>query len=67
MSKTKAQLEVQITELENQVADLELRLEAGDDEEIPEHGHSRHESRQERQNRLRSIHMEDELQTLGAS
>lgn len=67
MSKTKAQLEVQIEELESQVAELELQLEAGGEaEEIPEHGHSRHESREQRQNRLRSLHMQDELETLSA-
>ncbi len=64
MSKTKAQLEVAIEELEGQVAELELRLESGDGEEIPEHGHSRHESREQRQNRLRSLHMQDELESL---
>lgn len=47
-------------------AKLQARLEEGLDtpEEIPEHGHSIHESRSERQNRLRSGHMETELQQI---
>ena len=67
MSKTKAQLEDQIEELENQVAELELQLESGNgaDEQVPEIDHSRPaESQQERQNRLRSRHVRQELAAL---
>lgn len=68
MSKTKAQLENQVQKLEQQVELLESQIELGDGneaEKVPEIDHSRPvESRQERQNRLRSRHMRQELATL---
>ena len=64
MSKTKAELLEQVDDLEGVIEDLTAQLKTAGVEEIPEHGHSVHESKAERQNRLRSRHIANQLENM---
>lgn len=59
-------LQEDVDELKESNAALQAQIDAGlgDPEDIPQHGHSQHESRAERQNRLRAGHIQAQLETL---